>query len=181
MTKQLTSLLCGVALLVGCVDEMPPRTVSELVENPSMLEAVIVRCAQDRVKTKYDAECVNVREAVSRIEVKEEAIRRADFDVRSDRKRRALRRAREAAAQSRRRAAESERLRQEAEYLAQFGVAPPIESDSDVDTGNTPLAIIPDSNEQSQSSPGYGETSPATDGGNAPTAVTNPEENGNDD
>lgn len=143
-----------------------------------MLEAVMVRCARNRVKTKYDAECVNAREAVGHIEVKEEALRRADFDVRSDRKRRALRRAREAAAESRRRAAANERLRQEAEYLAQFGIAPPIESESDVeiDTGNTPLAIIPDSDDQPQMSLGYGEPSPATDGGNAPIAVTNPEE-----
>lgn len=176
-------LLCGIALLGGCTKEPAARTVTELVENSIMLEATMVRCAQDRVKTKYDTECVNAREAVKHIEVKEEAVRRTDFDARSDKKRRALRRAQEAAAESRRRSTEAERLRQEAEYLAQFGAVPPIEGESGVeaDTANTPIAIIPENNEQPQMPPSYDEASLATDGGNAPTAVAEPieEKNGN--
>ncbi len=181
MTKRLTMLLLGIALLVGCSKEPAARTVTELVENPIMLEATMIRCAQDRVRTKYEAECVNAREAVKVIEVKEEAVRRADFDARSDKKRRALRRAQEAATESRRRLAEAERQRQEAEYLAQFGAVPPVESDSGVeaDAGNSPIAMIPENNEQPQMPPSYDETSPATDGGNAPSAVAEPVEDKN--
>lgn len=180
--NHLTMLLCGIVLLAGCTKEPVARTVTELLENPIMLEATMVRCAQDRVKTKYDAQCVNAREAVKYIEVKEEAVRRADFDARSDKKRQALRRAREAVAESRRRSSEAERLRQEAEYLAQFGAVPPIESEggAEEDTGNTPMAIIPKHDEPPRLPPDYEQTSVATDGGNAPTAVVEPIEEKND-
>lgn len=183
MTKYLTILVFGATLLLGCSKEQPARTVAELIENSIILEAVIVYCAENRSKTKYDAECVNAREAVRHIEVKEEAVRRADFDARSDKKRRELRRAQEAAAESRRRSAESERLRLEAEYLAQFGAAVPAErlDDATSDHGNEPIAVIPAGDEPMQVPISHGETSPATDGGNAPVAVAEPVEEDNGD
>ena len=118
----LALIFSGFGLLAGCEEELPPRSTAEFIENPIMLEAAMVRCSQDRKATRYDAECVNARQAVGQIEVKEEEARQADFEARSQSKRKALRRTQEAAAQSRQRAAEAERLRIEAEYLAQFGV-----------------------------------------------------------
>ncbi len=167
-------------MLAGCGEEPRPRSAQEFLENPIMLEAAMVRCSQDRAATRYDAECVNARQAVSQIEAKEEAARRADFEERSNRKRQALRRTQEAAAEARRRAAQADRLREEAEYLAQFGVAPPPPEGQIVDEadnlGNLPTAQIPE-NEQSQDLlSGPGDVIPATDGGNAPVIVTKPDD-----
>ena len=167
---QLTLMLAGFALTAGCAEERPPRSVSEFLENPIMLEAAMVRCSQDRDKTRYDAECMNARQAVQQIEAREEAERRAEFEARSDAKRRALRKTQEAASEARRRAAEAERLRKEAEYLAQFGVAmPPQEplAEEEPETGNTPIAVIPE-NEDVVTSSGGSQVAPAVDGGNAP-------------
>ncbi|MEQ8207762.1 MAG: EexN family lipoprotein [Woeseia sp.] len=108
------------AISVSCTKEPPPRTVVEFVENPRLLEATMVRCAQNRSELRYTPECVNAREAVNRIAATEEAARRSELDAQSIRKREALRRAQQAAAEARERSAEFERLREEAEYLGQF-------------------------------------------------------------
>ena len=133
-------------MLAGCAEEPPPRSVSEFVENPIMLEAAMVRCSQDRAKTKYDPECVNARQAVARIQAKEEAEAKAALEARSESKRAALRRTQAAAAEARRRAAEQQRQREEAEYLAQFGVLPPSASATTepLDEGNLPIAVVPE-------------------------------------
>jgi hypothetical protein len=171
LSRHLTLIIGGFGLLAGCEEEPRPRSTTEFLENPIMLEAAMVRCSQDRNATRYDAECINARQAVSQIEVKEEKIRQTEFDARSKSKRQALRRAQEAAAQARRRAAEAERLRIEAEYLAQFGVAPPRE---DQDSG--PTAVIPDSGLPAELSSGTGDVVQATDGGNAPGMAVEPED-----
>lgn len=113
--------LCVVlAISASCSQEPPPRTVVEFVDNPRLLEATMVRCAQNRAELRYTPECLNAREAVNRIAANEEAARRSELDAQSVRKREALRRAQQAAAEARERAAEYERQREEAEYLGQF-------------------------------------------------------------
>ncbi len=150
LSRHLTLIIGGFGLLAGCEEEPRPRSTTEFLENPIMLEAAMVRCSQDRKATRYDAECINARQAVSQIEAKEEKIRQAEFDARSKSKRQALRRAQEAAAQARRRSAEAERLRIEAEYLAQFGVAPPREDqNSDASIDNTPGVVVEPEDEAS--------------------------------
>ena len=179
MTRQLTALIIGIGLLAGCAPEAPPaRTVTELVENPILLEAAVVRCAQNRSSSKYEQGCINAREAVKRIEAKEEEGRRAELEARSERKRQALRRTQQATAEARRRAEESERMREEAEYLAQFGVLPPSEDEDEEAQaeGNLPIAVIPDSETTDQPTETYGDALPAVDGGNAPAAEHVPEE-----
>ena len=169
----LTLMILGTAVMAGCAEEAPPRSVTEFVENPILLEATMVRCSQDRAATRYDAECVNARQAVSMISAKEEAAQRADREARSEDKRQALRKTQEAAAQARRQAAESERLRKEAEYLAQFGVAMPAESqetEQEPEMGNTPLAVLPEGDADEPLSSSQGDALPATDGGNAPVS-----------
>ena len=105
----------------------------------------MVRCSKDRAKTRYDAECVNARQAVARIQAKEEAEARAAAEALSESKRAALRRTQAAAAEARRRAAEAQRLREEAEYLAQFGVLPPTEESATdpLAEGNVPTVVVP--------------------------------------
>ena len=178
LVKHLTLIFSGIGLLAGCEEEPPPRSATEFLENPIMLEAAMVRCSQDRTATRYDAECVNARQAVRQIEAKEEAARRADFDARSDRKRQALRRTQEAAAQARRRATEARQMQEEAEYLAQFGVAPPSDTQSSEEesaVGNSPIAVIPDNGQSQDLSTGPGDVMRATDGGNAPAITVEPE------
>lgn len=122
----------------------------------------MVRCSADRSKTKYDPECINARQAVSRIQAKEEAEARAAFEARSESKRAALRRTQAAAAEARRRAEEARRKREEAEYLAQFGVLPPTTdgNETTLDEGNLPMAVVPEAQPESRSEIVYEETRP---------------------
>ncbi len=139
----------------------------------------MVRCSESRNATRYDAECVSARQASQLIEATEDAVRRAEQEAQSERKRQAFRRTQEAAAQARQRAAEAERLRKEAEYLAQFGVAPPKATQTPEDeplTGNTPLAVIPSGQTQPAPATDRGDTVRASDGGNAPVIATAPKE-----
>jgi hypothetical protein len=180
MSSRITPLLLGVALLTGCAEkELPARTVTEFVDNPILLEAAMVRCSRDRRETRYEQECINAREAVNRIEAREEALRREEMEARSEAKRRAMRRMQDAQAEARRRAEETERLRQEAEYLAQFGVLPPRDEAGDEEElpeGNVPLAVVPESAVDEQPSSSGGEPLTSGDGSNAPVIRTEPEE-----
>lgn len=170
-------LFCGFAMLAGCAKELPPRSVNEFVDNPILLEATMVRCAENRTKTRYDEECINARQAVSRIQAKEEAAKTAALEASSERKRQALRRTQAAAAEARRRAAEAQRLQEEAEYLAQFGVARPSDDEAGdaLAEGNLPVAVMPEAAQQPGTGGVAGEAAPATDGGNAPVAQPEPE------
>lgn len=181
MPSRLTTILLGAALLAGCSEKEPPaRSVSEFVENPILLEAAMVRCSRDRRESRYDQECINAREAVNRIEAKEEQMRREELEARSESKRRALRRMQEAQAEARRRAEEVERLRKEAEYLAQFGVLPPSDEGGDneeLPAGNAPIAVVPESaGTDEQLSEGYSQPLSVGDGANVPGARTEPVE-----
>ena len=170
MTIRLTIFICAIASLGACSEELPPRSVEEFIANPILLEATVVRCSQNRAETRYDPECVNAREAVSRMAAKEEQAGRASLEAQSERKRQALRRTQEAAAEARRRTADANRRREEAEYLAQFGEFPPAGGADPVaiDTAtNAPGAVIPEVVEDTFSNSDPVET-PATDGGNAP-------------
>jgi len=162
--------------IAGCEEDVPPPSVQDYLDNPNILEAAMVRCAQNRSETRYEAECVNARQAVSIIEAKEDRARRDAFEAESERKRQALRRTQQAAAEARRMAGEAERLRREAEYLAQFGELPPAEDDSPEEVGaaNSPRAVIPEPERA-----GVGmviDPMPAQDGGNAPVAEPQPEQ-----
>lgn len=129
------------------------------MENPRLLEATMVRCGQNRAQMKYEAECVNARDAVNRLEAREEKSRREELEAMSERKRQALRRTQQAAAEARRRAVEGAQQREQAEYL---GVAEDTAVTSDdgivvdpaaVAEGNAPGAAIsppePESNDDS--------------------------------
>jgi hypothetical protein len=182
MTMRMTLLLLGIGLLAGCgTEEPPPRTVTEFLDNPILLEAAMVRCSRDRRESRYEPECVNAREAVKRVQAREEEARRRELEARSDDKRKALRRMREAQEEARRRAEEAERLRKEAEYLAQFGVLPPSGDESTeaaVPAGNVPIAVVPEADSESVTAPPQSAHEPSVVGSNAPTVeITPPEEN----
>jgi len=167
-----TSLL----VLTACSEPPLPRSASSFMENPNLLEAALVRCTQNRTESRYDAECVNAREAVRIMEAEDDAATRKELEAQSQRKRDALRRTQRAAAEARRRATEAQRRREEAEYLAQFGQLPPDVVEVTEDTGgNVPLAVIPAARiDDTESSSDVG-TLP-TIGSNAPTAEVAPVE-----
>lgn len=172
---RITALLLACSLLGACHQEPPPRSVQEFVDNPILLEAAVVRCAEDRVGSRYVAECVNAREAVARVEAAEEAAGREAREARSEEKRRALRRTQEAAAEARRRAAAAEAARREAAYLAQFGEAPPepgVTTEDEAVTGNAPAAVIPQATGDDVTTDYRDGSTPAVDGGNAPGVAT---------
>ena len=189
-------LLCSALFLQGCGQEQQSaRSVQEFLDNPQFLEAAVVRCSQNRSETRYDAECVNARQAVSLIEAREERARRDQLEAESESKRDALRRTQRAAAEARRRAAEQEQLRKEAEYLAQFGALPPAQDKSGAKDleANVPGARIPAKPAAAPAKPARpvddtppvifdeplresAATAPATasDGGNAPVMKKDP-------
>lgn len=172
--KFLTICIAVTAALAACSQPPPPRSVQEFLDNPIVLEAALVRCAQNRVETRYDAECVNARQANKIVMAEEEAERRAAFEEQSARKREQLRRAQAAAAEARRRAAEAERRREEEAYLAQFGEVPdqPDAGAGPDQGGNAPGAVIPESVEQPEEDVSYRDPllPPESDTANAPTA-----------
>ena len=188
MTKTfLPVLFSSIWLSAGCSEEPAPRTVEEYLDNPQFLEASVVRCARNRSQTRYDAECVNARQAVSMIEAREERSRRDKLEAQSENKREALRRTHHVASEARQRAAEIIRLQEEAEYLAQFGEFPitvdASENDLDVNVrgtstlttdssvyGATPNVIF----DEPAPAPQIDDSVPASDGGNAPGATTEP-------
>lgn len=176
MNVRFTLLLCGLFVLGACVKEVPPRSVQEFLSDPNSLEAAVVRCSQNRSQSRYEAECVNARQAIAIMEAKEDRARRDAFEAESNKKRQALRRTQQAAAEARRRAAEAERLRKEAAYLAQFGELPPADNTNEnVDEAalNAPGAVIPAPAPALDASP-VGDDQPATDGGNAPAVEATP-------
>ncbi len=179
MTRHLTPLFCVLSMVAGCAEEPPPRSVQEFVDNPILLEAAMVRCAQDRSRTRYEAECVNARAAVDRIQAREEAAAKAALEARSEAKRKALRRTQAAAAEARRRAAEEQRQREEAEYLAQFGVEADESNTATVSEpeveGNVPMADVPQAPAEEMPRGDYGDYPAAPAGSNVPMARPEPE------
>lgn len=141
-----TSCFCGLMLLGACAEEPPPISAAEFMDNPRLLEATMVRCAQNRSESKYIVECVNAREAVNKLEATAERTRREGLEKQSERKRQALRRTQEAAAEARRRSLAEQRKREEEEYL--FGgspagdVAAPPSGVNSQPLGNAPSAIV---------------------------------------
>ena len=143
------SRLCGFVLLAACAEEPPPISSAEFMERPRLLEATMIRCAQNRSESRYVAECINARDAVNRLEAAEERTRREGLEAQSERKRQAPRRTQEAAAKARRRAEENQLRREEEEYQGIFGEVP----DSTVDpvagdqpspaSSNAPTVIVP--------------------------------------
>ena len=136
----------------------------------------MVRCQQNRSATRYDAECVNARQAAQQIEAKQTGARKAELEALSERKRQALRKTMVAVTTARERAAENERLRAEEEYLVQFGFAPPMEGATFDDGREIENSILTENPDGSSLQPGLvGEVMPASDGGNAPMSSTAPE------
>ena len=172
----MTLFLGGFGLLAACSEEPPPRSVTEFIKQPIMLEAAMVRCQQNRNATRYEAECINARQAAHQIEAKTTGARKAELEALSESKRLALRKTMSAVSKARERARENERLRAEEEYHAQFGPVPPqdgVTLDGGPGIENRTQAVSRDGSEQQSGT--VGQVVPASDGGNAPMIDTAPQ------
>ena len=85
-----------------------------------MLDAAILRCSQDRVARKTDAECANARRAADAIAAREEEAKRQELEAESERKRDALRQQRERQQQRVAAAEEQAKIEREAQMAAQL-------------------------------------------------------------
>lgn len=175
--KRDLALAAAAALLAACAEEPQPPSVQELMDNPILLEATVLYCAENRNLRRYDAECVNAHQAVSIIEARDERARYDALEVQSERKREELRQIQEATAEARRRAADAARLQQEVEYHAQFGEQPPDtkpEEEEPLDA-NVPGAVLPARDTNAAAVPSAGGAGVVNDAGsNAPGVRTEP-------
>jgi hypothetical protein len=100
-------ILIGTAVLVAACGGPPPpaRTVAEFVQDPTLLQGVMIRCEQQRSQGVRDPECANALAAADRLAAEEQA-------------RRAGERAAEFERQREQRRAQEEQRRQAAEHAA---------------------------------------------------------------
>jgi hypothetical protein len=120
-----TWTLVVLASIAGCGEEPPPPSVTELVENPVLLDATMVGCLQHD-GASYAPECINAREAAERLAAVAEKARQEELEAQSARKREALRRAQEAADAAERQAMQLAKEREAAEYLGLLLPAPAV-------------------------------------------------------
>lgn len=111
--------------LAACGNEPPPPpSITELLADPVLLDATMVRCLEQHDRTNYAPECINAREAAGQLAVAAEQARRDELEAQSERKREALRRAQEAADAATRQALALAAQRETAEYLGLLPSSP---------------------------------------------------------
>jgi hypothetical protein len=86
--KTLPVLIAAALLVVACGAPDPrPRTVEEFVEDPAVLQGVVIRCSARRSREHMDPECANAFAAVETIAKAEEQRRAADREANFERSR----------------------------------------------------------------------------------------------
>lgn len=76
-----TSSFCGFILLASCAEEPLSILTAEFMEQPRLLGATMVRCAQNRSESRYLVDCINARDAVNRLEAAAERTRREGLEA----------------------------------------------------------------------------------------------------
>lgn len=111
-------------LLGACVDEPPPRSFMEFMEDTIAREGTLVRCNADREATANEPECVNARRAAAAIAAQAEAEERGRLQAQSEARLLAARRRYEAQQEEQRRAREAEQAEEELAYEALWAESP---------------------------------------------------------
>jgi hypothetical protein len=62
----------------GCSQELPVRSTLELMDDPLVLEGVVIRCQAIGEAAGQDEECRNAREAIDRIAAAKERVRQPE-------------------------------------------------------------------------------------------------------
>lgn len=85
MSRRSLSLLLGLcAVLAACVDEPPPRSFTEFMDDRFAREGTLVRCNSDRTATANDPECINARRAAAALASQDDAAQREQRDAQSE-------------------------------------------------------------------------------------------------
>lgn len=130
--------LVALGSLAGC-GEPPPPSVAELLADPVLLDATMVRCLEQHDRTNYAPECISAREAAGQLAVAAEQAAQEDLEAQSERKRDALRRRQEAADAARQQALALAEQRETAEYL---GLLPPAPAAAEASPAESPAAEL---------------------------------------
>jgi len=78
------ALIAVATLLSACVEEPPPRSFTEFMDDSLAREGTLVRCNADRDATANDIECINARRAAQAIAAQEEEQKRARLEEQSE-------------------------------------------------------------------------------------------------
>jgi hypothetical protein len=158
--------ICAVAAAsatVGaCVEEPPPRSFTEFMEDAIAREGTLIRCNEDRTATASDVECMNARRAAAAIATQDDAEQRVRLEAQSEARLAAARQRYDAQKEAARQAELAAEAEAQRAYDAQFehgtgmgAVSPSVDAASMVHTpGATSL--------------------PATHGSPVPAATTMP-------
>jgi hypothetical protein len=80
--------ICAVAMVAAtvaaCVEEPPPRSFTEFMDDAIAREGTLIRCNEDRTATANDIECMNARRAAAAIAAQEDAEQRARLEAQSE-------------------------------------------------------------------------------------------------
>jgi ribonuclease E len=124
---------------VACVEEPPPRSFVEFMDDSLAREGVLARCNTDREATAYDVECVNARRAAAAIAAQDEPGKRERLEAQSEARLRAARQRADAQLVAERQAALAAEAEREQEYEAQFEEAQPVEATTAAAAQQSPL------------------------------------------
>ena len=80
----LTVSLSLCAVIAGCVNEPPPRSFTEFMDDRFAREGTLVRCNADRTATANDPECINARRAAAALAAQDDAAQRERRDAQSE-------------------------------------------------------------------------------------------------
>jgi hypothetical protein len=108
------------AMLVACVEEPPPRSFVEFMDDSLAREGVLARCNADREATANDPECMNARRAAAAIAARDEAGQREHLEAQSEARLLAARQRADAQIEAERQAALAAEAERQSAYEAQF-------------------------------------------------------------
>ena len=118
--RRLAVVLGLLAVAAGCVNEPPPRSFTEFMEDRFAREGTLVRCNADRTATANDPECINARRAAAALAAQDDAAQRERRDAQSEARLLAARQREAAQQEAQRRAALEARAEEQLAYEAQW-------------------------------------------------------------
>ena len=123
--------IAGGLLLTACIEEPPPRSMLEFMEDSIAREGTLVRCNADREETAGDLECINARRAAAALAARADAGKRDELEAQSEARLRAARQRYEAqqaaARQAEVAATAEEQIVYESQWVGEPGVEEPAE------------------------------------------------------
>ena len=118
--RWLALLLALCAGIAGCVNEPPPRSFTEFMEDRFAREGTLVRCNADRTATANDLECINARRAAAALAAQGDAERQERRDAQSEARLLAARQRQADQQEAERRAELAAQAEQQLAYEAQW-------------------------------------------------------------